>query len=336
MELLQELRSNIFYRHFDLPASFPVVGLLGNAWQYQYEKLHRMHFHNCLEVGYLYCGSGQFFVDDTIVHFEAPCLVIAPPNVPHINVVDEGSTCGWKWIYVDPVQLLPNLDPRITNDLIQYQHTLAGADCVISAKDHPRIYALVELIIQEMESGQTGYQAIVRELFHALFLMLMRISRHVVANERYTNTRLKLIAPVISYIVNNYMNDLSVEQLAQLCHVSTSHFRRLFKQILGCSPSDYLQVIRIERACALLYNAEYSVTEIGMQVGYPSPSSFCRQFKSIHHMSPSQWRRKMRSEENPLVTAYFDVVPPSQVQFFPSEYAQTQYVASTPAKHRQK
>ena len=115
------------------------------------------------------------------------------------------------------------------------------------------------------------------------------------------------------------MNDLSIEELAQLCHVSTSHFRRLFKQVLGWAPLDYLQVIRIDRACVLLYNCEYSVTDIGMQVGYPSPSSFSRQFRRIHGISPSQWRQKMRSEENPIVTAYFNSVPHSTQQFFPLE-----------------
>lgn len=325
MNQLQELRSNIFYRHFELPANFPVVGLLGDSWQYQHEKLYRMHFHNCLEVGYLYCGSGQFLVDDTVVPFEAPCLVIAPPNVPHINVVAPGATCGWKWIYVDPVQLLLNTDPHLTSDLIQYQHTLSGADCVISAKTNPRIYAVVEMIIQEMESNQTNCHAVVRGLFQVLFLMLLRLSRDADTSGHHTNTRLQIIEPVISYIINNYMNDVSVEQLAKLCHMSTSHFRRLFKQILGCSPKDYLQIIRIERACALLFNAEYSVTEISMQVGYSLPSSFCRQFKRIHHMSPSQWRQKIHNEENPLVSAYFDAVPPSSGQFFPSEYAQMEH-----------
>ena len=65
-----------------------------------------------------------------------------------------------------------------------------------------------------------------------------------------------------------------------------------------------------------------TVTEIGMEVGYPSPSSFNRQFRRIHGISPSHWRQKMRSEENPMVTAYFNSLPPSNYQFFPIEYQQ--------------
>ena len=104
------------------------------------------------------------------------------------------------------------------------------------------------------------------------------------------------------------------------CHISTSHFRRLFKQMLGWSPLDYLQMVRIERACALLYGDQYSVTDIGMKVGYSSPSSFSRQFRRIYGVSPSQWRQKMRREENPIVTAYFHSLPPTTAQFFPVSF----------------
>lgn len=315
----QNMQHNIFYRHFDLPAHFPVIGLLGDSWQYVREPVSRMHFHNCLEIGYLYKGSGQYYVDDKEVHFEAPAIVLAPPNAPHANIVDEGTVCGWKWIYVDPIQLLPQLSPRLANAINQYQRLLAGADCILSAKEHPQIFALTEMIIGEMEGQGQHYHHIVRELLYAFFLLLLRVSPTVQPSDHFINPRMGCIAPAISFIAENYMNDLSIEELAQLCHVSTSHFRRLFKQVLGWAPLDYLQVIRIDRACVLLYNCEYSVTDIGMQVGYPSPSSFSRQFRRIHGISPSQWRQKMRSEENPIVTAYFNSVPHATQQFFPLE-----------------
>ena len=60
-------------------------------------------------------------------------------------------------------------------------------------------------------------------------------------------------------------------------------------------------------------------TEIAVSVGFPSPSGFNRQFQRIHHMSPSQWRRKMRSEKQPVRTAYFDVSPTAFPQVQPGE-----------------
>ena len=316
----QGSQHNIYYRHFDLPANFPVIGLLGDSWLTYPEPLSRMHFHNCVELGFLRSGRGTLYMGDHVQDFEAPCIVVAPPNVPHAHTVCEDTVCSWNWIYVDPQAMLPNLSPRLSNMLSEYQRDVGGDDCIISGHDHPDLLAVLSMIISEMETPRVHYHHIVRELFGTLFLLLLRCYSGTAKNNQYINTQLGCMSPAIAYIAENYMEEVSIEKLSHLCHVSTSHFRRLFKQVLGWSPLDYVQMVRIDRACVLLYNCDYSVTEIGLQVGYPSPSSFNRQFRRIHGVSPSQWRQKMRSEENPVVTAYFNSLPPSNYQFFPVEY----------------
>lgn len=311
---------NIFYRHFDLPANFPVIGLLGESWKSYREPLQRLHFHNCMELGYLRSGKGILHLGDRSLPFEGPGLVIAPPNVPHGHTVCEGEVCDWNWIYVDPQAMMPNPSPRLSHMLSEYQRDLGGEDCILRGEDHPEILAVLQMIIREMEQTQPHYQTVVRDLFGALFLLLLRCYSGAVRSDPYINSQLGCISPAIAYITENYMEDISIEKLSRLYHVSTSHFRRLFKQVLGWSPLDYVQMVRIDRACVLLFNCDYSVTEIGLQVGYPSPSSFNRQFRRIHGVSPSQWRQKIRSEENPIVTAYFNSLPPSNFQFFPVEY----------------
>lgn len=319
----QRPQSNIFYRHFDLPAHFPVIGLLGDSWKSYPEPLTRMHFHNCMELGLLLTGKGRLHIGGEILPFEAPCLVIAPPNVPHAHTVEEGQVCCWNWIYVDPQTLLPELSPRLSGMLSEYQRQVHGNDCVLQGTDHPEILSLLRMIAGELEKRQVHYHHTVRALFNALFLLLLRSCSGTVKSDRYTGSQLGSIAPAIAYIAENYMEEVSIDDLSRLCHISTSHFRRVFKQVLGWSPLDYVQMVRIDRACVLLYNCSQSVTEIGLQVGYPSPSSFNRQFRRIHGVSPSRWRQRMRSEENPMVTAYFNSLPPSTFRFFPIEYGHT-------------
>ncbi|MBQ8654707.1 MAG: helix-turn-helix transcriptional regulator [Clostridia bacterium] len=315
----QGMQQNIYYRHFDLPANFPVIGLLGDSWKSHPEPITRMHFHNCMEIGFLYSGTGKYHIGNQTLEIQAPCMMIAPPNIPHAHSVDEGQVCGWKWIYVDPQKMLPNLSPRLSNMLSEYQRDVCGAECVLRDGAQGQIMTVLKMIIDEMENGRTHYHHVVRELFATLFLLLLRNYSGTAKDEQYVNSQLGCIAPAIAYIAENFMEDVSIEKLSRLCHVSVSHFRRLFKQVLGWSPLDYVQMVRIDRACVLLYNCDFSITEIGLQVGYPSPSSFNRQFRRIHGVSPSQWRQKMRSEENPVVTAYFNSLPPSTFHFFPME-----------------
>ena len=314
-----KMQQNLYYRHFDLPANFPVIGLLGDSWKSYPEPLSRMHFHNCMELGLLCSGKGTFYVGENAVPFEAPCLVVAPPNVPHAHTVCSGEVCSWKWIYVEPQTMLSYFSPRLINMVSEYQRNVSGESCVLRSEDHPEIISVIKIIVSEMEQRQDHYHHIVRELFGTLFLLLLRSNSAMAKNDSHLNYQLGCISPAISYIAENYMEEIYVEKLSNLCHVSPSHFRRLFKKMMGWSPLDYIQIVRIERSCMLLYDCDYSVTEIGLQVGFSSSSSFYRQFKRIHGISPSHWRKKMRSEENPIVTAYFNSLPPSNYRFFPLE-----------------
>ena len=310
---------SVFYRHFDLPANFPVIALLGPTWISRAEPVRRIHFHNCLEIGWLYEGKGLYYIDGEIIPIEAPCVTLAPQNVPHFTRAAEGSLCRWNWLYTDPVQLLRHASPQAVNALSEYLRRLPARGCVLTADDNPQTHTLIQMIIEELGGEQPNRQEVARELFSAMFLILSR-RQMPGAPQRYADSRMSCIEPAISFIASNYMNEVSITTLAGLCHVSVSHFRRLFKQVLGWSPQEYLQIIRADRACAMLYNCDYSVTQIAESVGYPSPSSFNRQFKQRYLMSPSRWRQKVRGEENPVVTAYFNALPSTTMQFFPNEY----------------
>lgn len=151
MEARKNLLQNIFYRHFDLPTNFPLIGLLGDSWTSTNSQVTRLHFHNCLEIGYLYEGSGELYLADQRIPFKAPCIVLAPPNVPHFHGVAKGETLCAKWIYVDPVAMASSLNPRLASKIGEYQRALSGSACVLSAEQYPHILSTLKTIIQELE-----------------------------------------------------------------------------------------------------------------------------------------------------------------------------------------
>ena len=312
------MQEKIFYRHFDLPKHFPVIGLLGNTWHSTSDPVTRQHFHNCLELGFLFEGRGEVYAGEQVVPFEAPCLLIIPPRLPHANRAAEGCTCRWNWLYLDPQMLLSHLTPGTLEHISAWQQSLQGNACVLSEESFPQENALVRMAIGEMEAAEPGYRQIVTRLFGALFL---KLARHTpVQTSHRPQQHLGTIEPAVQYIADHYMDNITIADLASACHLSATHFRRVFKQILGHSPLDYVHMIRVDRACVLLYSHQYSVTEIGQQVGYTSPSSFLRQFHRIHGTSPNQWRLRMRSEENPMVSEYFESLPPEVSRFFPTDF----------------
>lgn len=88
----------------------------------------------------------------------------------------------------------------------------------------------------------------------------------------------------------DYAQPLDIERLAQIAHVSESHFIRTFRATFGETPHRYLQRRRVERAMFLLRETERSVTEICFDVGFTSLGTFSRTFNEIVGDPPTTYR----------------------------------------------
>lgn len=117
-----------------------------------------------------------------------------------------------------------------------------------------------------------------------------------------------VIAPALNYIEENYMQQFTIEYLADLCHWSPTHFRRVFHDIMGTSPLDFVNSTRISKACDLLRSTEESVLDISETVGFHSVSSFNRYFLKIMQISPREYRKQIlksdKRSENQSILEY--------------------------------
>lgn len=93
--------------------------------------------------------------------------------------------------------------------------------------------------------------------------------------------------------IHQHLQDpaLSVEQLAELCGVSTVHFRRTFARLYHTSPIKYITALRLSRARELLQNTDLPVSDICAQCGYTSVYYFDRVFKQQFGLQPLQFRK---------------------------------------------
>ncbi|MDB4964353.1 MAG: Transcriptional regulator, GntR family protein [Myxococcales bacterium] len=89
--------------------------------------------------------------------------------------------------------------------------------------------------------------------------------------------------------------DWPVRQLARVSGVSAAHFARSFKEAFGVPPHRYLLTRRIERATALLRDADLCITEIAFQTGWKSLGTFGRTFRDVTGESPSAIRARERA-----------------------------------------
>lgn len=89
---------------------------------------------------------------------------------------------------------------------------------------------------------------------------------------------------------NNYVQNMSLNEIASRVGVSRFHLNRIFKERTGYTPRIYLERIRVKKAKELLLTTVFNSTEIGYQTGYQSVSSFYNAFKRNTGFSPSQFR----------------------------------------------
>ncbi len=98
----------------------------------------------------------------------------------------------------------------------------------------------------------------------------------------------------LSYIMeHNYCYNLSLEEMAKLCHRSLSSFRRDFKKLYNTTPGKWLLAKRLDRAAVLLHQANATVTQVAFDSGFEDTSHFSRAFKDKFGESPLYYHRRV-------------------------------------------
>ena len=100
--------------------------------------------------------------------------------------------------------------------------------------------------------------------------------------------------PSLSYIMeHNYYYNLSMEEMAKLCHRSLSSFKRDFKKIYNTSPGKWLLSKRLEHAAILLHDPALNVSRVAYESGFEDTSHFSRAFKEKFGYSPMHYRKQV-------------------------------------------
>lgn len=101
----------------------------------------------------------------------------------------------------------------------------------------------------------------------------------------------------INYIEHHYAENITVEELAEICRLDRSYFGKVFKSAVGQPPQEFLLRYRMEKAAEALELTSESIADISVSVGYANALHFSRAFKSVYGMSPREYRQKNKLME---------------------------------------
>lgn len=287
------------YRNYYLPPHFPVLLLTGDHWKISDIPSDRLHFHNCLEIGICHSDSGFMeFYGERCPFYEGDITII-PRNVPHTTYSSPGCASLWSYIYIDPKELFRRILPTSWKNYDLLPYSFKNFKYILNKDQYPTIYQLAAVIIKELKNEQPGYQLSAKGLLLSLYIEIYRMLSQDETEEKKAENSFSdsadplSIAPALDYIENNYMRQFSIEFLAELCHWSPTHFRRIFHSIMRISPLSYVNNTRIQKSCSMLCNTEESILSISEAVGFQSVSSYNRCFFRNMQQSPREYRRMM-------------------------------------------
>lgn len=150
-----------------------------------------------------------------------------------------------------------------------------------------RIHACAEAMIEELDAPENPFcKELVSLHFQEIILL---VAREGGAQEKREKSAAEKI---LLYLNEHFRENLSLEQAAAYTNYSAPYFSAFFKKEVGKTYSQYLMERKIEYACTLLKNTDYSVTEVCFASGFGSISHFNACFKSKTGMSPMRYRHQ--------------------------------------------
>ena len=104
----------------------------------------------------------------------------------------------------------------------------------------------------------------------------------------------KKMTDAYNYIRENYFKPISLAKIAKAARMSPFSFSRYFKKNCGAGFIEYLNRVRMNKACYLLRETEYQVNEIASECGFSSISNFNKQFRKLESYSPRDYRAQFK------------------------------------------
>ncbi len=221
-------------------------------------------------------GTGIFINSQVIHRFEASESVIIP------NIVFSPSLLSAEDSLIYRKYIQPLLDSSI--------------ECLIFSPEVPwQKEVLKNLLsvfdVQDTESiGEIKTVELLLKIWETVYENA-NISESIPAAKATAHTQAQLQI-MMQYIHKNYSKHITLADIAQTVSVSKSSALNIFNKYLRISPVSYLINYRLKRAAKLLASTDSSIYSIASNTGFENVGYFCRSFKELFGVTPSEYRKK--------------------------------------------
>lgn len=238
------------------------------------------HLHEDVELLFMHKGSMEVLVGTQWHPLSEGELAIVFPNTVHAFRQKDSDTL------FTIVICAPSLIGDTFSRLLRHTptHPFLAADAI-----HPDILYAIEGLHAETEGNANlgVFKALIR-------LILARALEHMDLLPIDEPQGMDLTARLADYLSHHYHEAISLESVAKELGVSRYHISHVFSNRFKTGFTDYLNSLRLSRACDLMATEDMSLSTIGMEAGFSSQRTFNRAFQKHYGLSPREYRRQMQ------------------------------------------
>jgi len=237
----------------------------GHSFHFDHVRIYwneqvTFHEQNTWELSYVITGSGQRIIGDTMESFSRNEIILIPPNIPHCWSFDEMDA--------DDSGKIENITITFSDLFLEnFKHTFPEFDDIInkilqnkeamSFKGNTLIQLQNLLISMKTESEVEKISTLIK----VLSLISSSENANAVGKPVIEDKKAKRMQKILLYIMNNYQNTITLEEMAKLVDLDKSSFCIFFKKMTGKTFFSYLTEYRIESSCQMITKTNLTIAE---------------------------------------------------------------------------
>lgn len=250
-----------------------------------------LHWHNAVEIIYIKKDNFEVTVNNREYRLNERDIVCIPSGRLH----------GFNSDSITGARVFVNFDLSALNAYVGINRitSVLRDTLFIRAQEDPQFHRAVERKFLRMcedneKQGATRQLALLARVLDFLSVLYRGFSdRMIQAAEENENSikGLELINRAFSYIEENYMEEIPLEDIARAVGFSECYFSRIFKKITGKNFRQYLTEVRLKKAESLLMDRNVTVACVAYAAGFNSLATFERIFRQANGCTPTEYRR---------------------------------------------
>ncbi len=255
--------------------------------------LARWHYHDDYELHLITSTSGKLFVGDWIGPFQAGQLVLTGPRLPHNWVsmnLPEGGVAQRDLV----IQFLHEPLARASENIAELAEVLPLLERAKHGIEFFGMSASAQAHWHKIKGarGLKRFTAFCDFLGDLAACTDYRLLSNVQLQSTDDDAELAKINALVNHITAHLSDDLCAATLAAEMSMNASGFSRFFRKATGNTFTDFVNRVRVSRACQLLADSERPITQICYEVGFNNIANFNRRFLEVKRVTPSKFRKQ--------------------------------------------